>query len=206
MPDLLDNFEKYLNTESSPFDPLVDAFIAHYQFETIHPFLDGNGRVGRLLLAVTFQRNCGLTKPWLYLSEYFEAHRDEYIEHLFNVSSKGDWRSWIRFCLLGVRHQARDAIQRCDLLREIKNRYARLLDETDGSVRLNQIVDGLFHSPYIQVVELARRLSISYPTAKADVERLVKVGILAELPNASPKTFYASEIYDVAYRDLEEVP
>lgn len=206
VPELLDNFEQYLNLPMSPLDPLVDAFIAHYQFETIHPFLDGNGRVGRLLLAITFQRRCGLTKPWLYLSEYFEARRDEYIERLFNVSAKGDWKGWVRFCLLGVRQQARDAIGRCDLLREIKKGYTKLLDETAGSVRLNQVVDGLFHSPYVQVAELARRLSISYPTAKSDVERLVKVGILAELANASPKTFYAPEIYDVAYRDLEETP
>ena len=69
VPELLDNFEKYLNAASSAYDPLVDAFLAHYQFECIHPFLDGNGRVGRLLLAVTFQRRCGLNKPWLYLSE-----------------------------------------------------------------------------------------------------------------------------------------
>lgn len=206
VPELLDNFEKYLNVQSSSFDTLVDAFVAHYQFETIHPFLDGNGRVGRLLLAITFQRRCGLTKPWLYLSEYFEAHRDEYIERLFNVSAQGDWEGWLRFCLLGVRQQALDAIQRCDLLRDIKNKYAKLLDETDGSVRLNQIVEGLFYSPYIQVAELAKRLSVSYPTAKSDVERLVNVGILDELPNASPKTFYAPDIYDVAYRDLEATP
>lgn len=206
LPELLDNLEKYLNVAASAFDPLVDAFLAHYQFETIHPFLDGNGRVGRLLLAVTFQRCCGLSKPWLYLSEYFEAHHDEYIERLFNISAKGDWSGWVKFCLLGVLHQARDAIQRCELLREIKNRYAKLLEETDGSVRLNQIVEGLFYSPYIQVANLAKQLSVSYPTAKSDVERLVNVGILAELPNASPKTFYAPAVYDVAYRDLEATP
>ncbi|MGH7139029.1 MAG: Fic family protein, partial [Pirellulales bacterium] len=189
LPELLDNFEKYLNVTSSGYDPLVDAFLAHYQFECIHPFLDGNGRVGRLLLAITFQRRCGLSKPWLYLSEYFEAHRDEYVEHLFNVSAKADWNSWVSFCLRGVLQQARDAIQRCDLLRDIKNRYAKLLDATGGTIRLNQIVDSLFYSPYVQVTNLAKQLSVSYPTAKADLDRLVQSGILAELPNASPKTF-----------------
>jgi len=102
LKDCLHPFEKYLHHGETVYDPLVDCFLVHYQFETIHPFIDGNGRVGRLLLAIMLQQRCGLSKPWLYLSDYFERHRDEYVERLFNVSAKADWNGWIEFCLRGA--------------------------------------------------------------------------------------------------------
>jgi Fic family protein len=201
--ECLDPLEKYFHLKKSRFDPLVDCCLIHYQFETIHPFNDGNGRVGRLLLAIMLKELCCLSKPWLYMAEYYEKHMEEYYQRLFNVSTSGDWEGWIEFCLVGVASQARDAIQRCDQLQEIKEAFMQKLVEVGGAVRLNQIVENIFHAPFVRIKDLPRRLGITYPTAKADVERLVEAGILRELKDISPKTYYAPDVFNVAYAELD---
>jgi Fic family protein len=200
--DCLDPLEKSFHDETAAFDPLVQCFLMHYQFETIHPFNDGNGRVGRLLLAIMLQQKCQLTKPWLYLSEFYERYRDEYVQNLFNVSADGDWNSWIEFCLRGTVTQAQETITRCERLLAIRELFTQRVAEVGGSIRLSQIVDDIFYSPFVRVAALARRLGVTYPTAKADLERLVQAGILHELPLVSPKTYYAPEVYAVAYEEL----
>jgi Fic family protein len=202
LQECLASFEKYLHAVSE-FDPLVDCFLAHYQFEAIHPFRDGNGRVGRVLLAMMIQQRCRLTKPWLYLSEFFERNRDDYKQRLFDVSAMVAWTDWVEFCLLGTSEQAKATIQRCENLRMIKDDYMQRLGATGGRVRLNRIVDDLFSSPILELAKLPERLEVTYPTAKSDVERLVDVGILAELPDMAVRTFYAPEVYRVAYGDID---
>lgn len=199
----LDPLEGYFH-QPMPFDPLVDCFLVHYQFETIHPFVDGNGRVGRLLLAIMLQQRCGLSKPWLYLSEFFERHRDEYIGHLFSVSTEGAWSQWIEFCLNGALAQATATVARCRRLLEIRDEYARRVAAVGGNVRLSQIVEGVFNSPFVRVAPLARRLNVTYPTARADIDRLVSADILRALPDATPKTFYAPEVFSVAYGEMDD--
>jgi Fic family protein len=181
----------------------VNCFLVHYQFETIHPFSDGNGRVGRLLLAIMLKEFCRLSKPWLYLSEYYEKHRDEYARRLFNVSAKGDWNAWIEFCLTGTVQQARNTILRCDRLRAMKDSFLKRTQEAGGSIRLTRIVEDIFYSPFVRIAELARKLQVTYPTAQADVERLTQAGILQELANMSPKTYYSPEVFGTAYEELE---
>ena len=200
----LDPLEKYFHSASPRFDPLVDCFLVHYQFETIHPFIDGNGRVGRLLLAIMLQQRCELSKPWLYMSEFFEPFRDEYIQHLFNVSTKGDWSSWIDFCLRGTLEQAKNTIARCQRLLSVRELFTNRITNAGGSIRLSQIVDDIFHSPFVRIADLPARLDVTYPTAKADIERLVDAGILEALPNIYPKTYYAPEVYRVAYEKMED--
>jgi Fic family protein len=200
--ECLDPMERYLHVQQSKYDPLVDCFLMHYQFETIHPFSDGNGRVGRLLLAMMLRQLCGLSKPWLYMSEYYENRREEYTERLFNVSARADWEGWIEFCLTGIVAQAKDTIQRCDRLQKVKEAFMKRVGKVGGSVRLNQIVEGIFESPFVRIADLPQRLGITYPTAKADVERLVEAEILSELPNVAPKTYYAPEVFNVAYDEM----
>jgi len=199
----LDRLEKYFHAKTSGYDSLVNCFLVHYQFETIHPFIDGNGRVGRLLLAVMLKQCCEHSKPWLYLSEYFEQHREEYMQRLFDISSRGDWERWIEFCLRGTVHQAKTTIHRYDRLLKVREGFMERLGRVGGSVRLNQIVENIFFSPFVRIADLPDQLHVTYPTAKADVERLVQAGILKELENATPKTFYAPDVFDVAYEQLE---
>jgi Fic family protein len=206
-PNMLDSclgpLEKYLHDTSGRFDPLVFCFLVHYQFETIHPFVDGNGRVGRLLLAIMLQQRFGMSKPWLYMSGFFEQNRDDYTRLLFSVSARAAWSEWIEFCLLGTLSQAKDTIARCRKLLELRESYAQRVARVGGNVRLSQIVEDTFDSPFVQVSTLSKRLDVTYPTAKADILRLVEAGVLSELHDVSPKTFYAPEIFKVAYGDLD---
>lgn len=203
LPQCLHEFEQFLHAESG-FQALVKCYLCHYQFETIHPFADGNGRVGRLLLAIMLQRECGLSKPWLYLSDYFERHRQQYCDLLFAVSASGAWHEWIEFCLLATRDHAEATIARCDKLRLLREEFSQRLQSHGGHIRLQRIVESLFHSPYVQVTEVRDRLNISYPTAKSDIERLCEAGILSVLADQTPLTYYSPEIYAAAYEDIEE--
>jgi Fic family protein len=198
----LDGFEKAINTPGR-YHPLVECMLAHYQFEAIHPFIDGNGRVGRMLLVIMIQRRCSLTKPWVYLSEYFARHREEYVDCLFNVSAKAAWREWVEFCLRAVVDVSRATILRCEQLRSVREQYIDMAINCGGSTRLHQIVESLFRSPFVRVADLPERLAVTYPTAKADVDRLIECGILAELSGLPARTVYAPEIFRIAYSDLE---
>lgn len=194
----LDDFEKFLN-EAETIDPLIRTYIAHYQFEAIHPFIDGNGRVGRALLALCAYKWCGLSRPWLYVSPYFDRHKDEYIDSLFAVSTDGAWNRWLELCLRATIHACRDAITRCDQLRQLREEYHAKADRTNG--RMHPLIEGLFSNPIVRVTEAARRLGVTYPTAKSDIAKLVELGILVELGRVYPKAFYSPAIFDAAYRE-----
>jgi len=203
VPECLDALEKYLHRSDVGFDPLIESFLVHYQFETIHPFVDGNGRVGRLLLALMIAQKCRLSKPWLFLSAYFEQHRDEYVQRLFDVSAKTDWSGWIEFCLRGTIAQSRDATDRCARLLRIREEHIARLAAIGGSIRLAQIVERIFGSPFLRIADLARELGVSYPTAKGDIEKLVEGGILSEVAQATPKTYYSPAVFAIAYDQID---
>jgi len=192
----LDRFERFLNFDSG-IDPLLRTFMAHYQFEAIHPFIDGNGRIGRVLLALTAFQWCGLSRPLLYLSPFFDRHKDEYIDALFAVSTNGEWDRWLRLCLRGTSNVCVDALERCDRLVSLRNEYQARADRT--GTRAHTIVEGLFSSPIVRITDVAKRLGITYPTAKTDVEKLVELEILSPLREVKPKAFVARRIFDAAY-------
>lgn len=194
----LEDFQSCLRLTDRPYDPLVYAYMLHYQFEAIHPFRDGNGRVGRVLLALSTWLWCDLTKPWLYMSPYFDDYRDEYIDRLFRVSTHADWAGWIEFCLRGTIEQATDAIDRCERLLclrdEMKNRVGG-----DGSARLHMTIDYLLEHPVLTIPYLAEKYRVTYPTAKSDVDKLVKLKILTKYDNRRPAVFLSPEIFAIAY-------
>jgi Fic family protein len=195
-------FEKYLNEDASTdYNSLVRAYMAHYQFEAIHPFKDGNGRIGRVLLSLMIAKWCRLSQPWLYMSSFFEKYREEYVNYMFKVSTEGGWEKWIEFCLNGTIHQANDAIRRCTQLNELKKKM--LARCPSGSIRMEKIISGLFSNPGVQVSNLRQKLGVSWPTAQADIDRLVKLGILRIIPNMWPKSYYAPEIYEIAYAEQD---
>jgi Fic family protein len=200
LPALLDDFEKYLHAQHH-LDPLVQAFIVHYQFEAIHPFSEGNGRVGRLLLALCIAEWCGLSNQWLYMSPYFDRNRDHYIDLMFRISTNGDWKSWIEFCLKGVAETAADTQRRCDRLLSLYRSYREKLNEIGGSVRLSAIVDDLFYSPVAIVTYVQRKHGVTYPTARSDLRKLEECGILKELSGVGQISYYCPPIISITYED-----
>jgi Fic family protein len=198
----LTEFEEHINLDTD-IDPLVRSFMLHYQFETIHPFNDGNGRVGRLLLSLMIYKWCGLHSPWLYLSAFFEKYKDEYINNLFNVSAKNDWSTWIKFCMRATIDQSIDSIKRIDKLVALRQDFHERTVNLSSANRLHPIIESLFAEPIVKVARLANKYGVTYPTANSDIQRLVRVGILRELPNIYPKTYYAPEIMRIAYNEID---
>lgn len=206
LPGCLDQLEKYLHKEKN-LDPLVEAFLAHYQFEAIHPFSDGNGRVGRLLLSITIQDWCGLSEQWLYMSAFYDRHRDEYIQRLFHVSTLGDWEGWIEFCLRGVVEQAVDTQQRCTQLLALREDYKHRLAGKKHPGRINLILEGLFTDPVATASSIMKRYNITHPTARSDLEFLVELGILntVQLRQRRQKGYFCEDIIQITYEDAPEV-
>lgn len=200
VPPLLDDFERYLHARDG-LDPLVRAFVAHYQFEAIHPFMDGNGRVGRLLLALCIAEWCGLSNQWLYMSAYFDRNRDEYIDRLFEVSTSAAWGEWIEFCLRGVIEQARDTTSRYERLIELNRAFHARVNDSGGSVRLSRLVDELFLSPVLQVTTARDLLEVTYPTARSDLRKLAELDVVRELKETKQIAYWCPSIFDVIYQD-----
>jgi Fic family protein len=192
----LSDFEKYLHQEDS-FDPLAKAFLTHYQFETIHPFADGNGRVGRLLLSLCITEWCQLSGQWLYMSPYFEKNKDLYMDLMFSVSARGNWEAWLKFCLEGVIEQSIDTERRCDRLLALHRDFHGRLK--GGSVRLSGLVDKLFHSPVMSVMHYTNVFGVTYPTARSDLRKLEGLGIVQPLRDAPWICYYCRPIYDITY-------
>lgn len=197
----LELLEQFIRNASPEIPPLVRAFLAHYQFEAIHPFLDGNGRVGRLLMTLMIRELCQHKRPWLYLSAFFDRHRDEYIDRLFMVSAAGDWKGWVEFCLRATIAQARDTFERCTNLIALREDYR---GKVGNKPRLSMIVDMLFTNQFIRTAALGTAMNVTYPTAQRDVDQLVKLGILEELKDMYPRTHVARAIYDVAFTEPDE--
>jgi Fic family protein len=143
---------------------------------------------------------CKLSSQWLYMSAYFERHKGDYMDLLLGVSTHGSWDLWIEFCLQGVVFQSMDAEKRCDKLLALHRDFHRRLKT--GSVRLSGIVDGLFESPVVTVLNIKNKFAVTYPTARADLKKLAQMGILEETEGMGRITYYCPQIYDVTYEDV----
>ena len=199
LPGCLDNFEEQLSNFDQRYDPLVYCFLLHYLFEVIHPFNDGNGRIGRLLLSLMIAKYCIKGESWLFMSAYFEKNRDDYLYRLFEISANGAWAEWIEFCLYGVIEQSRDTVERCTELLKIRDNFKELV-EGSGEVPI-QIVDRLFEFPILSIPAVADRYSVTYPTAKSYVQKLVKRKILIEVEDVHPKLYYSPQIMHIAHSE-----
>lgn len=194
----LDQLEKFIHRpDRGGLPALVEAALVHYQFETIHPFSDGNGRVGRMLITLHLHMLGVIRQPILYLSPTFERRKDEYIDRMFDVSRKGDWIGWIGFFLDVVAHASDAAIGTADRLRELEGEFRIRLETSGRSPNLARIVEDLFRQPVVTIPIVAQRLGVTYRAAQMNVESLVKAGILSEIAGTSyPKFFRAREILD----------
>lgn len=176
----LDAFEHSLHADSS-LPPLVRIAMIHYQFEAIHPFEDGNGRIGRLMLPLLLCEIKLLPHPLLHLSAYFERYREEYYDHLLHVSQSGQWQEWIQFFLRAVSDQAEEAAQRSRALLELRQQFQETIRAKRASALAARLVDHLFRSPAMTVPFAKDLLKVTYPSANLTVQRLVKAGILSEV-------------------------
>jgi Fic family protein len=179
MTEALDHFEKYLHARSD-FPPLIRLGLIHYAFEAIHPFLDGNGRIGRLLLTLLLCSEKLLPEPLLYLSAYFERHRRQYYDLLLAVSQHGAWDEWIAFFLRGVAEQSRDAIRRASRLMDLWGEYRKKVQGVRSSAVSLRLVDELFSYPAITIPLASKHLRVTYASAQLNVEKLVRSQILRE--------------------------
>lgn len=198
MTTALNNLESYIHSEGR-YPPLIRIALIHYQFEAIHPFLDGNGRVGRLLISLLLHEWMLLPLPLLYLSAYFERHRRDYYDLLLAVSQQGAWNEWLVFFLHGVAEQSRDAINRVKQLQDIQQEWRRMLTTTRSPALLLQLADKLFENPVLSIPQAQRVLGVrSYHTAQRHVEKLIAVGILKEWSSSEQtKLFVADAIFQV---------
>ena len=180
MTEALYALETYLHADGG-YPPLVRLALSHYQFEAIHPFLDGNGRVGRLLLVLMLVEQNLLPLPLLYLSAYFERHRQRYYDLLLGVSARGDWRSWVEFFLRGVASEARDAVGRAKRLQDLRQSWRERLTEVRVSAKLLEATDVLFQRPILTIPQLQDLLGVTYNTARGYVEKLQETGVLKQI-------------------------
>lgn len=177
----LDNLERFLHDEDQFTPPVIKAGLAHAQFETIHPFLDGNGRVGRLLVSLMLVMDGVLSQPFLYLSLYLREHRADYYDALQRVRTHGDWEGWIRFFLVGVEAVASQAADTVTALVTVFDRdrtRIQTLGRAAGSAL--QVYDVLRRRIVVSIPGVAREAGVTWPTAKAALERLRELGIVAE--------------------------
>ena len=191
----LDPFERFLHDDTLP--PLVHAGLAHAQFEAIHPFLDGNGRVGRLLVTLLLVERAVLPSPLLYLSAYFEATRELYYTHLLAVTREGAWERWLSYFLRGVQAQAEDAVERMEQIDGLlENWSAELASVQLGRPR--EVLHLFAENPFWTVRGVAEELDVAYTTAQRTVERLRVAGIVSLVGSAKRNRVYCA-------RDMLEV-
>lgn len=200
MKESLDKFEKYLHSESE-LPPLIRLALIHYHFEAIHPFLDGNGRIGRLLISLLMCSENLLPQPLLYLSAFFEKHRNDYYELLLGVTRRGDWIPWVRFFLRAVATQAGDAISRTDESLVLWEKYRAGLQEARASALLLRLVDQLFAFPAMTTKMATEILSVTPRSAQLNIDKLVEADILHEATGRKRNRVYvAQEIFAVIDR------
>lgn len=188
----------------SPSDlpTLVQLALIHYQFEAIHPFEDGNGRTGRLLLTLLLCSRGYLTHPWLYLSDYLDAHRQTYVDLLLSVSLNGDWEQWIEFFLTAIAAVATDAYNRVEKLLEVRNEYQNRVRHQRAAGSAFQLIDALFELPYVTVSRASRVLELSHTAAQGHLARFEKAGILTPVAGRRrPQLYVAQGILDVIAED-----
>jgi Fic family protein len=198
MHEALHDLERYFGEQRDSLPFLIQLALVHYQFETIHPFMDGNGRVGRLLIALQLRESNYMPQPLLYLSGYFERHRAPYRDHLLAVSRSGAWNEWIDFFLSGVAEQASDTTQRSYRLLDLLDRYQSWAHPVSRSGNLAKLVELLFTRPIIAITHVEEWLGITWPAANRLVQQMADAGILVEVTGQPRNRRYAArEILEI---------
>lgn len=202
MESALDNFERFLHDDRG-LPPLVHCAIAHVQFETIHPFLDGNGRVGRLLIAFLLVYRGVLHRPLLYLSAYLKLRRAEYYDRLMAVRERGDWEGWIRFFLQGVAETADEAGKMAIRIVSMQKEHHALVQERGFGMNELRLLDLLFQRPLVNATLAAEKLGLTDVTAAKVIRRLEGIGLLDEITGRQRNRIYRYTPYWRLFEDLD---
>ena len=202
MVEAMSDLEKYIHAEDS-LDVLIQVALIHYQFETIHPFLDGNGRVGRLLIILFLMERGVLQAPALYISFYLKKNRIEYYDRMSEVRSKDNYEQWIKFFLRAVQSSAEDALE---TIRKLASLHDQNMAVIDGMGRAAKTAKALFayleQNPIIDIRKTAEALGLSFSTVSGAVKRLEEKGILIQTNNASRNRVFAYQEYlDILRKD-----
>jgi len=205
MHQALDQLEKFMRLRGQMPD-LAEVGLVHAQFETIHPFLDGNGRIGRLLVTLLLCERGILSRPLLYLSIFFKRHRQEYYDRLQAVRESGDWEGWLRFFLRGVAEVAHDATETARGILAIRELYREAIHQkgTRSAAKVLLLLDRLFLNPYVSVAEVEKLAGVSYSNANQLVATLCDLEILREITGQRRNRLFRFERYLALFREADE--
>ncbi len=196
VPTLLADVERFIHDTATDLPPMVKVALIHAQFETIHPFLDGNGRIGRLLIAALFEHWGLLSEPLMYLSAYLKQHQAEYYRRLSAIRTDGDWESWVRFFLEGVAIAAGDAEKNIiDVASLVSTDRRRLLQSAKAGPTSYRLFEMLPMMPRFTIERVRQRLDTSFPTATAAVKALEDLGIVTEMTGQKKNRNYSYQAY-----------
>ena len=198
--DLLANWERFLH-EAPDIDPLIRMAVAHYQFEAIHPFADGNGRTGRVLNSLYFIEQGLLTLPILYLSRYIIKHKSEYYRLLGDVTRRGAWESWVLFMLKGVEETASWTVAKIEAIRRLQAHTAEHVRNAAPKVYSHELVNIVFELPYCRIQNLTARGVAGRQTASVYLKELVRIGVLKERAVGREKLFVHSNFLNLLARE-----
>ena len=205
MTRAFNQLERFLNQDPT-LPILIRLALVHYQIEAIHPFEDGNGRIGRLLIILMLCNEGVLPQPLLYLSAYFEQNRQQYYRLLLETSTQGRWDAWISFFLKGVISQADDAIARASKLSQLREQYHQALHASDTPARVHQMVDQLFERPATMATQVASELDVTHKSAMKYLRILCVHGIIEEITGKTrDKVFVAHRIIHVTQAPIESL-
>lgn len=193
--DCMDDLERFMNRAPDCLPALISVALIHYQFEAIHPFADGNGRIGRMLVPLYLMQAGIISQPLLYLSPHIEKHKDEYIDRMFNVSATGDWASWLVFFLSAIEKSCESTIETIHKLNDLRQTYRERLQKQTRSTNALVLCDYLFERPIVSIPDVQKKINTTYPAAQNTVMALCKNGILAPIQGReNPKLFRAGDI------------
>lgn len=196
-PYLMKNLVEFANTEKN-INALYKIALAHYQFEAIHPFRDGNGRVGRLLIMLMLCKEKVISHPLLYISEYFNRNRSTYTDRLYGASSRNEIDEWIIFFLKALETQANESIELFKKLENYKNELQEKMPLVSKSPRMHLVVESIFKNPYITIKDISDKLRMTIAGASNLVHKLEKMGVLKEITGKKTrKIFLAHKIIDI---------
>ncbi|MEK7654985.1 MAG: Fic family protein [Pseudomonadota bacterium] len=200
MIEALNKFEIFLHDRTLP--PLVHIALCHYQFEAIHPFLDGNGRAGRLLITLLLIERKILAAPLLYLSAFFEATQNEYYKQLYNVSAFGTWHDWLTYFLNGVAIQSVDVLSRAERINNLLQEW-RAMTVGSSSSALHAIITHFSVNPFLTVNKIAAHLNVAFTTVQRAVNKLEALGIIEQTtPGKRDRVYCAKKIMDILEEPL----